>query len=284
MSALARVSGPTRALPALKAAYALARRAGWLDRRWFRRLYVSAYFAYKRHVEDPFDALLRRRPELVRGGSVADVGAHVGYTASVFCEALDPGFRVYAFEADPANVRLLLETLVSQIALGRVVAVEAAVGSGAGTAELLRSAVHPGDHRIGTPAFQAQGVRDAVQVSVVSLDEFFASRPDEPLAFVKVDVQGYEIEVCRGMARTLERCPSAAVAVEYAPDEAKAMGFDPADIERYFRARGYSLHLLRRDGVLEGWHAGQVAALVARRGYVDLLCLRGAGAEASAVH
>jgi FkbM family methyltransferase len=261
-------------LAALSGGYALARRLGFLERRWFRRLYVRAYAAYKRYYEDPYEALLLSRPQLVRGGSVADVGAHIGYTAGVFCRAIDQGYRVYAFEPDPSNAALLREDLEREIAAGRVVAIEAAVGADHGSAELLRSAVHPGDHRIRTAAYRPTDVRQAVTVPVVSLDGFFEERVEERLAFVKVDVQGYELDVCRGMERTLGRFPAAAVALEHSPVEARAMGFEPERVLAFFRDRSYRLYLLGRGGRAEPLAARELEQTVARRGYADLLCVK----------
>lgn len=271
MSSGPRASLARSALPALSAAYALARRSRLLERRWFRRVYTAAYFAYKRHIEDPLAGLLRQQPELVRGGNVADVGAHIGYTASAFCQAIEAPFGVYAFEPDPVNAACLRENLATPIARGQLVVVEAAAGAKSGQGALLRNPSHPGDHRVRTPSFAHDETREALGVAVVSLDDFFATHP-EPLAFAKIDVQGYEIEVCRGMQRTLERFPGAVVAFEYSPLEARAMGFDPDDVLRFFRSRGYTLELLSRDGSLEPWDADRVDALVAKRGYAELLC------------
>jgi hypothetical protein len=136
-------ASPTRALPLLKGAYALALRSGLLERAWFRRLYSRAYFAYKRRIEDPFAGLLARRPELVRAGDVADVGAHIGYTAAVFCAGLDPSPRV-RLRTRRGNAALLAQFLAPR-RRGSVVPVVAAV-EGPGTADLVRNPVHPGDH------------------------------------------------------------------------------------------------------------------------------------------
>lgn len=267
-------ASPTRALPLLKGAYALALRAGLFERAWFRRVYSRAYFAYKRRIEDPFAGLLARRPELVRAGDVADVGAHIGYTAAVFCAGLDPGRRVFAFEPDAANAALLAENLAPEIARGSVVPVVAAVGRAPGTADLVRNPVHPGDHRIGQPGEAAGEGRERVRVPVVSLDDFFQSREGAALAFVKLDVQGFEIEVCRGMTRLLERERVPWIAVEHSPAECRALGFDPELVPAFLRERGYSLQLLCHDGSSQPWPSPRADALLARRGYIDLLAGR----------
>jgi FkbM family methyltransferase len=261
-------------MPLFSGAYSLARQRRLLERRWFRRVYSVAYAAYKRLAEDPFAALLRRAPELMRGGSVVDVGANIGYTARIFCAALEPGFRVYAFEPDPDSAGLLEENLSREIGRGRLLPVRSAVGSRSGTVTLLRSPSHPGDHRIDTLGRAMPGAREPLLVPLVSLDEFFEARPPEPLAFVKLDVQGYEIEVCRGMRRILERPAAPALAIEHAPDDAAALGFEADAAPSFLRGLGYSLRLLRRDGALAPWPSPQALALLETRGYVDLLCVK----------
>jgi hypothetical protein len=72
-------------------AYSLARKAKLLQLGWFRNAFVASYFLYKRLYEDPFWVLAQQRPELFANGDVLDVGANIGYTASVFARTLKPG-------------------------------------------------------------------------------------------------------------------------------------------------------------------------------------------------
>ena len=58
------MSWMVRLLPLLKSTYSLARRSHVLASPVARGLYVRAYFFYKRHFEDPFDGLVRTRPDL----------------------------------------------------------------------------------------------------------------------------------------------------------------------------------------------------------------------------
>src|ERR1035438_5265855 len=77
-----------------------------MNRPWAQNSFLALYFLYKRHLEDPFARLLRGYPSLLRGGSVLDVGANIGYTALLFSKAIDSGFRVYAFEPEERNLRI----------------------------------------------------------------------------------------------------------------------------------------------------------------------------------
>jgi len=266
-----------RLLPALSAAYTLARRWQLLDASWFRRLYVRAYFSYKRHLEDPFEGLVRKRPNLFRDGHILDVGAHIGYTSSLFRTVLTPGFRIYAFEPEPANLQVLLQTIREQGAEGVIVPVAAAVGDRDGTTELWRNPRHPGDHRVATSAFREStgGSLETVAVRLCSLDGFLrAERNTSPVAFVKIDVQGSEPSVCLGMGELLSRWPRAVVAVEYAPRELRSQGFDPDTLLEFFRSRDYRIYVLTKDGHLEPAAATSLDAADRGRGYLDLLCAR----------
>jgi len=270
-----------RPLEVLPAVYGAARRAGLLDRPFFRDLFVRAYFLYKRYLEDPFHALVRRRPELFRGGHILDVGANLGYNALLFARAADPGRLVYAFEPEAANFEVLCRLVRERSASGRVVPVRAAVGAEDGEVALWYNEGHHGDHRVATERFRAaRPAARTTSVALRSVDSFAAEAGIErEIAFVKVDVQGYEEAVVRGMARTLSASPRAAVAIEYMPEAMADLGFDPAEMLRLLGAAGFSLFAIGRGGRVAAVDRARLEAMAARRGYVDLLCLReGAGA------
>jgi FkbM family methyltransferase len=251
-----------------------------LDSSLGRRAFVGSYFLYKRWLEDPFAALARRRPGLFRGGHVLDVGANVGYTASVFAAAIDPGQQVHAFEPERRNFRVLEEVVERHGLTGRVVPVRAAVGASDGTVALWLNAAHHADHRVLTATLEAGLGRAAAaateQVRLLALDGYVRERELDRIAFIKVDVQGYELEVCRGLAGLLEANPLMAVAVEYLPSAMDALGFRAEALLEFFAVRGYVAHALERDGELQTTSFGDLERLVGERGYVDVVFTRDA--------
>jgi FkbM family methyltransferase len=266
-----------RLLPLLKSTYSVARRSHLLASPVSRRLYVHAYFFYKRHFEDPFDGLVRTRPDLFADGVILDVGANIGYTCSLFRSVISPGFRIFAFEPDPDNLELLNENIDRCNARGIIVPVAAAVGDTDGMASLWRNPRHPGDHHLVTPVFHKSigESSETISVKVCTLDGFLRTEGEtSPVAFVKIDVQGTEPAVCRGMNELLRRSARAVVAIEYAPQELRAHGFDPDGLIEFFRTRGYHVHLLAKDGSFQPASEGPLEAAVQHRGYVDLLFSR----------
>lgn len=265
-----------RRTPLAQRLYALIESSGMLDQELMHRAFVRAYFLYKRHVEDPFVQLTRRHPKLFHAGHILDVGANIGYTATVFRRALSPGFRVFAFEAEERNAATLRKTVSRFAATDDIVVVHAAVGNRVGTVDLWHNRGNAGDHRVVTPAFAGtiQPYERVTHVPLISIDSFVAAqRPPAPIAFIKVDVQGYELPVCEGMTATLAEHPQAHVAIEYAPGSMRLLGFDPRQVEEFFLTRNYTLSVIAGDGTLQPYDRHRIGALDSDE-YVDLLCSR----------
>ena len=231
--------------------YALAERSGALRIPPIEWLFVRSYFAYKRLFEDVFARLVRERPELFRGGHIVDVGANAGYTARVFARAVESPYRVYAFEPDAINFRRL-----TRFANDRIVPLQSAVGDREGTASLWHNETHPGDHRIVTDIVTDE-VRGRTSIVPITTIDDFARTLTHPIRFIKIDVQGYEPAVLRGMRETLRG--DVAVALEFAPEHIRALGFQPDEV--FDLLPGFDIHRLGDES----------------RGYVDLLCIKTGG-------
>jgi FkbM family methyltransferase len=148
---------------------------------------------------------------LVRPGwTCADVGAHWGIFTRLLANLVGENGRVVAFEAHPSNARRLRWSL-GRAARGRVVVENLAVTDG----EEDRVALHPGRQRasrewnvVGAD-LDGRKTPAALEVAATSLDAYFA---DKPLDFVKLDVEGAEADVLRGMRQLLrDQRPSMAV-------------------------------------------------------------------------
>lgn len=140
-----------------------------------------------------------------------DLGAHVGNRLLIWSQL---GARVIGVEPQPACNALLHRWYGRN---PQITLVAEAVGACPGEAPLFVSAATPTVTTLSQPWIETvqqvdsfAGVRweEAVSVKVTTLDELI-SRYGEP-RFCKIDVEGFELEVLRGLTR-----PLAALSFEY---------------------------------------------------------------------
>lgn len=148
--------------------------------------------------------------ELLHPGSrVVDVGAHVGYFTVLFSRLCGADGFVHAFEPEPSNHRLLRANLLVNDC-SNVAAHALAVSDAAGTDALYLSPDNGGDHRL---YFGAGRTRCSVRTD--TLDEALAG---ERVDFIKIDAQGAEPRILRGMQRLIAReREHLGVLMEFAP-------------------------------------------------------------------
>ncbi len=194
--------------------------------------------------------------EAVRPGSVfVDVGANIGLFTLLAARCASPGGRVLAFEPHP-GARARLRHLIELNGLTDVVTVsDAALSDRSAPATTLFLA---SDSALSTldPALAPLGdlhpFRTSVTVPVSSLDDWLAASGPAwaltPIDVMKIDVEGTEERVLRGMARTLARHPSLKIVCETtagsaADDLLKAAGFSASALESLHGSVGNYLYV-----------------------------------------
>ncbi len=139
---------------------------------------------------------------------IFDVGAHIGQTAAKFAAAF-PRADIYCFEPDSRSYAALQANTSS---LSRVHCIHAAVGSRTGQATLFRNAYDQTNSLLPLAAGAAEfllfpdrpmpaGTED---VALITLDAFCEERGTTAIDLLKMDVQGYELEVLAGAKETLK--------------------------------------------------------------------------------
>jgi FkbM family methyltransferase len=251
-------------------AYSLVRRSGFLQTSLGRRLFKSAYFFYKRYFEDDLRDLVRSHPALVSGGNVLDIGANIGYTAAVLARAAEPGRKVYAFEPEPFNFRILQQTAAQPEFEGKIVPLQCAVGAKNETIDLWVNLRHHADHRIATEKFRSDNPESrAISTTLVSIDSFLQGKQGK-ISFIKIDVQGYELAVCQGMQETLQQNPEVTIVLEFTPSMMIELGFEPSKLIDFFVEQDFKMYVVHTRGKLSPGLPQTMNDL----GYVDLLFSR----------
>ena len=182
---------------------------------------------------------------LIRPGQrVIDVGANLGYYTVLAAICVGATGEVWAFEPEPENFRLL----AANVALNgcrNVALMQMAAGEIRGTAMLHLSPNNRGDHRLGWNA-QSGPIRESVVIEVISIDECL---PQQTVDIVKIDTQGTELEVLRGMQQLIVRNRDRLMLmIEFAPGLLRVAGASVADYAATFMVHGAQVFTIRREG------------------------------------
>jgi FkbM family methyltransferase len=179
------------------------------------------------------------------GDCVVDVGANHGWFSLLMAAVVGPAGVVIASEPMPEMLRALRANLSINSRL-RVRVMPLAFGAEAGELELHMFAGLPHGHA----SVSTLGRTDYVATSA-PVQLFDAALADEEPRFVKLDVEGAELDVLRGASSALAgpRPPSWLIEVNY--ETSLAMGYRPADLHRYLTAlHDYELYRVVSGGLI----------------------------------
>ncbi len=132
--------------------------------------------------------------KVVKDGTILDIGSNIGNHSLYFL--LERGARFsYCFEPAKETFDILKKNIELNHLENRTKIFNAGVGNGAGSACISLS-------REKNTAYTQITLQEEGDVKVVGVDELGIK---DKISFVKIDVEGFELEVIKGMFNTLKR-------------------------------------------------------------------------------
>ncbi len=172
--------------------------------------YRNGHFEYKfdegvefSSYDDIADELKRSlkgylaKHDIKKGETIIDCGAYIGEFTLYAAKAVGQSGRVIAFEPDPVIFKKLT-TNIELNGLKNITALNKGLWSKSGTLKFV------GDSIKGYSFMAAEKDSNAIEVPVVSLDDELERLNIKKVDFIKMDVEGAEIEAIKGSARTLK--------------------------------------------------------------------------------
>jgi FkbM family methyltransferase len=170
---------------------------------------------------------------------VLDIGANFGLYTAVSASIVRNHGRLYAFEGNSQVFLSLRRTLVANAVHEHpnIVAANLLVSDRCGRGLLHYSANLPCGGTMSDVQLVG-GSRRTVEVDMTTIDEYLP--PGLAVDLVKIDVEGYEPAVMRGMERTIARSPDLRIIMEFA-ETLLAHTVEPADFVNYIRGLGFAI-------------------------------------------
>ncbi|KAL1526809.1 hypothetical protein AB1Y20_015502 [Prymnesium parvum] len=192
------------------------------------------------------------------GGLFLDVGANIG--ACSMHMLLSSEAPVVAFEPGANNLFYATSSFLRlgeslPEALGRLTLYPLAVGSSNSSSSLFSAIGNAGHSVIGQqPTLYApRGHEKAQPIIVRTLDDVLwprseRARPPQPIALMKLDVEGYECHALRGMKEILQKGVIHLIKIEVFDYGLRAQGCSGIELQQTLTAHGFTLVLAPADG------------------------------------
>ena len=185
------------------------------------------------------------------GMTVLDLGAHHGLFTTLMSRLVGPSGRVLAFEPSPRE-RRGLERHIRLNACTNVMVVPMAVSSAAGDAEF---------YMVENRRSGASGLRrtqldgrfpksERIQVRVAALDEYLGNAGITQVDFMKMDIEGAELEAFKGATKLLTSTRRPTIMVEMADQVTGAWGYSSREKYDLLSSWGYDWYAIQPDGTL----------------------------------
>jgi FkbM family methyltransferase len=179
------------------------------------------------------------------GMTVVDAGAYLGFFTLLAADRVGSRGHVHAFEPHPDSFRALRDNVRANGFDDRVTLVPMALHDGPA---IRRFSLEDNPARSGLGGGEEDGQSAAVPCT--TLDRYLGGRiPD----LVKVDVEGAEVAVLDGMARTLDRSGGGfAMIIEFNPGALREAGTAPEELLARVDEAGLRIRIIdERSGRLE---------------------------------
>jgi FkbM family methyltransferase len=191
--------------------------------------------AYEREYVD----FLARR---IKGRVLFDVGANIGNYSFTLGKKAN---RIYAFEASKSNFSILSGFLTTS-GLQNIEIYNKAVSDFSGKEIVLFSSPDTGGNNSQFLNYEC----GTEKVLTISLDDFCHNHNIQNVDFIKVDIEGGELNALRGSLQTLKRYKPSLL-VEINGLLARSAGWSPEELFDLTESLGYTAYKLRKSKLTE---------------------------------
>ena len=199
---------------------------------WRLAVYLSSGGTFEPGTEKYFRSILKE------GMQVLDIGANLGiYTL----HALAAGCHVYSYEPTPRIYKILLDNIGINgfEPTGRAHVYNLAVSDIEGEVEF---AIFDINEHQNNSIFKKNMNDKTIKVKTVSLDKHLNSVTR--IDVVKIDVEGAEPLVLKGMRKIIANNPDIKIIMEFAPSNLKRGGVEPANFIKTIRTMDLDIHVI----------------------------------------
>ncbi|MBC8251296.1 MAG: FkbM family methyltransferase [Candidatus Nitrosopelagicus sp.] len=179
------------------------------------------------------------KENVTSGDNVIDVGANIGIFTLSFSKSVSTYGKVFSFEPEPKNFEVLKKN-ISINNIENVILENLAVSNQKGVTKLFISENHGAHSIFNQTTHKTTG--KTIDIKTIRLDDYFEKKSIGKISFVKIDVEGVEYEVLKGMNDILEKNESIKLLIEFIPEQLLDFGTEPRRLLEFLKEKKFSIY------------------------------------------
>jgi len=200
-------------------------------------------FGYKLYL-DPDDQLLLSINEypihpilkkiIHHGDTVIDIGANIGIFTLFFRKLVGDEGMIYSFEPNPTAFSILNKNINENNLTNVKIENKAVADKNGKVSFTISSSI--------TASRITENHKDGISVDCVSLDEYFTENKMKKINFIKIDTEGYDLIVLKGMTKIMQLHSELKIMVEYNTGLLQKAGVQPKDLLKFLHQQNFKIY------------------------------------------
>ncbi len=177
---------------------------------------------------------------LQKGDVFIDVGASIGYHTAFGAGYVGKTGEVHAFEPVPQYFEKL-QKVARMNSECHIFVNQCALGDAEGDVDMYLAKTHIVNNSIVRDFIGKGEITTTIRVPIRRLDSYIKEKELTTIKLIKIDVEGYEFSVLKGMERFFEETPNLPFIIcEICPPAAHLQGYEVRDILLYMEKFSYA--------------------------------------------
>ena len=238
----------------------------------------SLRLSVKKEFEPQTTDLIQKN--IFSGNIVVDIGANIGFFTLIMANGVKKEGKVFSFEPELENYKLLSKN-VKENNLQNIILENKAVGNKNGSTEMYLASKEnniysQSMHRIFSSKIVSQN-STPITIKIIKLDDFFEKLDlIKKIDLIKIDVEGAEFDVLKGMDKILDSNKDLKIIMEFSLENLQDFGSKPDEVLDFLLKKNFKLWKINENEkkVEEIFNIEDIKKLDDERNGLNIFCQR----------